>query len=111
MGNINFIEKQIELSVEQLRPPKEIRNQLDIGFIFSNNVLEIFEIRPKWDDESKNIHTPVAKCKYIKTQECWKIYWMRANGKWEAYPPNPETKTILGFFEILKEDKNSCFWG
>ncbi len=111
MTHINFIEKQIEILVESLRPPKEMRDKIDIGFTYSKYTLEIFEISPKWDNEKEMTHMPIAKTKYVKSQEIWKIYWMRANGKWEAYPPQREVKTINEFFEILKKDDHACFWG
>lgn len=111
MGNLDFIEKQIERFVESIRPPQEIRKQLNIGFKYNNYTLEIYEIRPRWDNEKEVVHTPVAKTRYIKKQEVWKIYWMRANGNWEGYPPQKEVKTIDDFFKILEEDKHACFWG
>ncbi len=111
MANINFIEKQIQLSVEAMRPPVEMRPQLDIGYHYEKNTLEIIETRPRWDKEDEVINTPIAKTRYIKTQKVWKIYWMRASGKWESYPPAPEVKTINEFFKILKEDAHACFWG
>lgn len=111
MVDINFLEKQIEFFIEKMRPPKDMRNQLDIGYSYAKNTLEVFEIRPKWDDKTKITHTPIAKTKFVKSQEVWKIYWMRVSGKWEGYPPNKEVKTISEFFEILKKDEHACFWG
>ena len=36
------------------------------------------------------IEEPVAKATYISKTNRWKIYWMRADLKWHAYPPHPE---------------------
>jgi len=84
---------------------------LDIDYTYQNNSLEIFEIRPRFNNEKEKIQRPLAKIKYIKTQGVWVIYWMRASGKWEKYDPNPEVTEISAFFDILKEDKHGCFWG
>lgn len=112
MKNIDLIEKQIEQFIETIRPEEEaIRKQLDIGFNYKNYTLEIFEVRPAWNNENEITHTPIAKTRYVKTQKVWKIYWIRASGQWEAYPPQKQVKTIQEFFEILKEDKHACFWG
>lgn len=111
MNEINFIEKQIDMNIEAMRPPLDIRDQMDIGYRFEKNTLEVFELRPDWQDESKKIETPVAKSRYVKTQKVWKIYWMRGTLKWEGYKPKPEVKTIQEFFQVLNDDTFGCFWG
>jgi len=80
---IDFTDSIIKLFVEGLRPNEEIRNQLDIGYSFEKNTAEIYEIRPDWQDNSIKNTFPFAKFKYIKSKKVWKLYWMRASGKWE----------------------------
>lgn len=108
---VNLTEVQIKNLVDLIRPPVEIRSQLDIGYRFFNNILEIFEIRPRWDKPDEIIHSPVAKTKYIKSRKLWRIYWKRANGRWVQYDPNSEVTDIFEFFKILKADEYGCFWG
>lgn len=31
------------------------------------------------------MESPVAKATYVKTQNIWKVYWMRADLRWHAY--------------------------
>jgi len=113
MGNleINFVERQIMDLVEEMRPDETIRKELDIGYTFENNTLEIFEIRPMWNDKSKIMKLEFAKSRYIKSKDLWKIYWMRASGKWELYPSEPEVKSILEVFRVINEDELACFKG
>lgn len=111
METINFDEKIIENYIESIRPPVEIRNQVDIGYSFKNNEVIIFEIRPQWNDESKKHQYPFVKAKFVKSQKIWKIYWMRANGKWELYQPNPSVLNIQSFIDIVEEDEHGCFRG
>jgi hypothetical protein len=108
---MNHFEARIQELIETLRPPIEQRSKIDIGYSFEKNTLEIFEIRPSWIDESVKTQTEVAKAKYVKSRKIWKIYWMRANQKWELYPYAPEVKDISEFFEIVKEDEFACFFG
>lgn len=82
---------------EKRRPAKEIRSELDIGYSYQNYTVEIFEIRPQWNDRSVMQHHSVAKAKYVKSKNVWRIYWMRANLKWTAYQPEPEVKEINRF--------------
>lgn len=108
---INLIEASIKKMIEEMRPPAHIRDDLDIGYSFQNNTLELFEIRPIWDNMKEKIQSPFSKTKYIKSKGIWRIYWMRASGKWELYEPDPEVKDISDFFVIVKEDKHACFFG
>lgn len=111
MGSTNILERQIEEFIEQLRPKEEIRHELDFGFSFKNNVVEIFEIRPLWNDNSKTAHYSVARSRLIKSRGVWKIYWMRADLKWHLYQPLPEVKTLQEFLEEVKRDPYGCFFG
>ena len=108
---INFHEKLIQKYIEQKRPPVELRDQIDIGYTFEDGILEIFEIRPKWKSINVKINSPVARVKYIKSRKLWRIYWMRASGKWELYEPKEDVKDLSEFFKVIEEDKHGCFWG
>ncbi len=110
MKVINILENSIKTNVEKMRPPIEIRKQLDIGFSFEKNVLILFEIRPNFMDESIIMNLEFAKARYYKSQEKWKIYWMRANEKWELYEVE-EVSNLDDFFKVIKEDKHGCFFG
>ena len=111
METINFEEKIIEKYVESIRPPVELRKKVDLGYSFENNEVVLFEIRPHWNDESKFHKYPFVKAKYIKSQKIWKIYWLRDNGKWELYEPNPIVHSINSFIEIVEEDEHGFFRG
>lgn len=86
---VSITEKIISTHVEAIRPPVEMREELDIGFSFKNNTLIVFEIRPYFMDKSRKIESPVIKARYIKASKIWKIYWMRGNLKWTLYEPFP----------------------
>lgn len=107
----DLIEKQIAAFVDRKRPPEEIRDEVDLGYSYQNYTVEIFEIRPRWDDKSTIQHIPVAKSRYIKSQNVWRIYWMRSNLKWTPYAPQPEVKRINDFLNIVDQDALGCFFG
>jgi len=108
---ISIFEKQIQKFIEKKRPPVEIRDKVDLGYSFEKQVLEIFEIRPRYDDPKIKIYPPVARGKFVKSRNIWKIYWMRASGKWELFSAQPEVETLADFFKIIEEDSYGCFWG
>lgn len=111
METINFEKKIIENYIESIRPPIELRKSVDLGYSFENNEVVLFEIRPQWNDENKFHKYPFVKAKFVKSQKIWKIYWLRANGKWELYEPNPIVHSINSFIEIVEEDEHGCFRG
>ena len=111
METINFEERIISNFIESIRPPVEMRNQIDIGYSYQNYEIIFFEIRPQWNDESKVHQYPFVKAKYVKSQKLWKIYWMRDNGNWELYEPNPTVHSINSFIEIVEDDEFGFFRG
>ena len=97
--------------IDQHRPPEDIRDKIDIGFRIENQNVEIFKIRPSWNDPKKKIKEPVAKATFVKSTRIWKIYWQRADLKWHRYEPIPEVDDIVDFLQIVDEDEHNCFWG
>ncbi len=111
MSTIDLTEKTIHDFVESIRPPQEIRNQLDMGYKYENNTVEFFEIRPRWNDPSIIDHQPFAKAKFVKSRQVWTIYWLPSSLKWKKYEPQPEVKSIHKVCELIKNDEYACFFG
>ncbi len=110
---INSLEiiEVLENYISLIRPPEELRNQIDISYKIENQDVIIFEIRPLYDNPEKKIESDIAKTTYIKAKGFWKIFWKRADLKWHAYTPNPTVKSIKEFVNIVEEDRYGCFWG
>lgn len=108
---IKRIEKLVGAFVEEKRPSQAIRDQLDFSFKIEGQSFEIFEIRPKWNDPTQSIHSPIAKATYVKSTKLWKLYWMRADMKWHKYEPLSLSKSLEEVLATIKEDKYHCFFG
>ena len=52
-----------------------------------------------------------AKAKYVISRKLWKLYWMRASGKWELYKPSGEHDWLEGVIETIENDQYGCFFG
>ncbi|SRR6056297_2088707 len=101
----------LEVFMDKRRPPKDIRDQLDLDYKIENQSIIIFEVRPHWQKEDEKIENPIAKTTWVKTQNYWKIFWMRADLKWHNYKPVPHVKTIEEFLTVIDNDVYGCFWG
>lgn len=105
------IEKALASFMASHRPPVHLRKEIDLGYEINNQSIELFEVRPRWDDPSQSTRTPVAKTTYVKTGKCWNIFWQRADLKWHRYKPAPKVKSVEEFLAIVADDKHCCFFG
>src|SRR5690606_34910997 len=108
---IRRCEKAMQGFLEERRPPAHIRDQLDLGYRFDGQSIEIFEVRPSFRYPDEKIESPVAKATYVKSRKLWKVYWMRQDLKWHRYPPAPEVRHVEDFIALVKEDAHACFFG
>ncbi len=105
------VEKLVGAFIEKRRPPPHIRPELDLGFRISGHSVELFEIRPQWDQPEIIREHAYAKATFVRTQGVWKIYWKRADLKWHGYEPNPEVVSIEEFLAVVDKDEYACFFG
>jgi len=105
------IAKSVGTFVEKRRPPAYMRKELDLGFKIKDQSVEIFEVRQRWQHPEESIESSVAKATYVRTQDVWKIYWMRQDLKWHSYEPLPEVQVIEEFLAEVDSDTHHCFWG
>ena len=105
------VEKLASEYTEANRPPVHIRGQLDLGFRVSDQSLELFEIRPRWDNPKEILEHSFAKTTYVKKTRTWKVYWMRQDLKWHRYDPVPEVASLEEFLATVSEDALACFRG
>ncbi len=105
------VEKLASRYLEANRPPVHVRPQFDLGFRVTGQSLELFEIRPRWDNPEEILEHDYAKAKYVKKTKSWKIYWMRQDLRWHRYDPVPEVSSLEEFLAIVEEDAHACFHG
>ena len=89
----------------------EFRNELRLEYSVNRHDVEIYEVRPDWMDPSKEMHTPVAKVKYVRTANEWRLYWMRADLKWHRYEPFEPTRDLQEIVDAVGRDEYCCFFG
>jgi hypothetical protein len=105
------VEKAVLVFLEKRRPPPHVRPKLDIGYRITGQSLELFEIRPQWDNTKVKREHPFAKATYVRTRGAWKVFWQRADLKWHGYEPVSEVDSIDQFLVLVDEDEHACFFG
>ncbi len=103
--------KSLDEFMERRRPPAHIRSQVDLGYRITGQSIELFEIRPVWNQPSKKMENPIAKTTFVRTQKVWRVYWLRADLKWHLYEPNPAVSNVAAFLSVVEKDSHGCFWG
>lgn len=105
------IENAMVAFMAKRRPPPHIRPELDIGYRLTYQSVEIFEIRPQWDNPSIIREYPFAKATYVRTQNLWRVFWKRSDLKWHGYEPSSTVKSIEEFLAAVDADPHGCFFG
>ena len=105
------IENAMAAFLAKRRPPPHIRPQVDLGYRLIEQSVEIFEVRPQWDNPSIIREHPFAKATYVRTQNLWKVFWQRADLKWHGYEPASTVKSIEEFLSAVDADPYGCFFG
>ncbi len=97
--------------IEKRRPPARIRPKLDIRADINGSEVVIYHLRPHFQETHRILELPFAKAKWIDSHQVWRLFWMRASGKWNAYQPFPEAKTIAAILAEVDRDSHCCFFG
>jgi hypothetical protein len=104
-------ERDLAKFLERRRPPPHIRPQLDIGYRITGQSVEIFEIRPHWENPKQVMEHPAAKATFVRTSNRWRVFWMRRDLKWHGYEPNAEVRSLEAFLAVVDRDEYCCFFG
>ena len=97
--------------LERCRPEPEIRSQVDYRADIRGATLFLSTVRPKWNKPSETTVAEFAKLRWNKSQQTWKLYWMRASGKWEAYPSGAGYDDLDEALATVLRDQYGCFFG
>ena len=81
--------KRIKQGVGSFSPkhsPAHLKDKLRLEYAVKGHDVVIVERRPRWDSQTEWTDTSVAKLKFIRLANKWRLYWMRADLKWHEDP-------------------------
>ena len=94
------------------RVKPELKSKIDYDYEIDDQAVTLLEVRPAWRGApGEKTRLPVAKFKYFKTSELWKIYWMRRTGKWQLYKPDGLHYELDDALVAVERDDFGCFFG
>lgn len=93
------------------RSPERFAGIIWLAYKIENHDITIYESRPYWQDQTRQIETPFAKIKYVRTQNRWQLFWQRASGKWQQYEPFFKNQSLVKLVEMIDRDEYGCFLG
>lgn len=93
------------------RIPVEIQDELTLAYRVEGHDVVIFERRPYWRDPRQTTEMPVAKLKFVRTANEWRLYWQRRDLKWHAYDFLPSSTDLKELVDEIDKDEFACFFG
>ena len=93
------------------RSPAHIRDQLRFEYEIDRHSVIMWEVRPVWNNPSQETRMGVAKFRYSRSTNKWKLYWMRADLKWHAYNTDRNTSDLDALVSEVEHDQHGAFFG
>src|SRR5690349_8815997 len=92
------------------RPPLHLRNQVREGQRFKDQSIELFMVRPVHNRPGYEVEESIAKVRYVRNQDVWRIFWKRGDGHWHSYEPHPLADSLADALRVINTDPHCCFF-
>lgn len=89
----------------------ELRDQLEFAMDIEAHAVTIQEVRPGFRNLTKKTRHGVARFRYVRRRNEWRLYWMRQDLKWHVYDPAEATSELADLVAIVEADEYGCFFG
>ena len=93
------------------RPPLHLRDRVREGQRLTDQAVELFVVRPAFEQPGVEVEESIAKVQYVRSQDVWRLFWKRADGKWHGYQPRLEMNSLAEALRVIDEDACQCFFG
>ncbi len=97
--------------VDRRQAPLELQDKVRLELEIDGHRVRIWEVRLAWRDPTSIVRIGVAQFTYTRSRDQWKLYWMRADGKWHAWDPAENTGHLDRLVQVVDQDRRGGFWG
>ena len=91
--------------------PEHVQDEIRLTYTIDNQEVVISEERPFRDPSGEWNVLEIAKLRYVRIHNEWRLYWKRASGKWWLYEPHCSSKSLAAMIEEIDLDAYGCFFG
>ena len=103
------LKKTLDKWVEEV--PLDLRDKIRYVYRIDSHEVVISERRPRFQRPSEWQDLEVAKFKYVKAANEWRLFCQFRDLKWRAYQPLPSAYTFEELFAEVQRDPTGIFWG
>ena len=106
--------KRVEKSIApllELRERPHVKSGGQANYRVKGHEVLLFTSLPSFRAPEKEVELGVAKFKFIRKSGDWRLYWYRANGRWQSYEPFATSKDFNDLAQEVLSDPYGCFWG
>ncbi|MCB9780775.1 MAG: DUF3024 domain-containing protein [Alphaproteobacteria bacterium] len=100
------IQATVGALVARRQPPAHLRDRLRFELEIVGHRVRIHELH---DDQDTQLE--VAQLTFTRTDGTWTLYWTRASGRREIWPPSAHITALEPLVAILDQDDHGAFWG
>ena len=93
------------------RTDPALRDELRLDYSVDRHDIVIDEVRPDQVHPANEMRRPVAKLKFVRTADEWRLFWMRADLKWHRYEPFAPSRDLRKAVDVIDRDDRKCFFG
>ncbi len=93
------------------RVPPHLRPKLTYLFRFRGNAVELYERRPRFDDQSRHTESAFARFRYSPSECFWTLQWRDRNGRWHPYEGFEKVRHIGELVKEVERDPTGIFVG
>ena len=93
------------------RVPPHVRDQVRLEFRIGPRHVELFEVRPRFDNPAEWREHPVAKFRWIASHREWRLYCQFRDLRWHEYEPNFAAGDFDTLLAEVDRDPTGIFWG
>ena len=95
----------------EARIPVHVRNKLRLGFRITGQDVVLFEKRPAFRPPHDWQELPVAKFKYVRSQNAWHLFCQHRDLRWHKYEPMPSARSFDILLHEVDSDPTGIFFG
>lgn len=92
-------------------PDPAISSQLRLGYRIDGYSVVLYESRPAFRAPHKWHDRDVARFRFVKAAQRWRLFCQFRDLKWHSYDPFPESPDLEALVDEVRRDPTGIFWG